>query len=144
MTNGNSDPTTRGTGTIAVRCLREGIAKMRIAAGILMILGAVLGITLLRATFGFIPGLLGLLPWPWAISVFLGGFYTLKRTNWKICLFSSILLLPYIILPFLAWSEASGEEINVPFALVITLIFLMIGTFPVISVCLRKREWESS
>lgn len=117
---------------------------MRIAAGILMILSAVLGITMLRAIYGFIPGLLGFLPWLWAGSVFSGGFYTLKQKNWKLCLFSSILLLPYLIVPFLAWSDASGEEINVPFALVITLIFLMIGTLPIISVCLRKKEWENS
>lgn len=115
---------------------------MRMAAGILMILGVALGITLLRAFYGFIPGLLGLLPWVWATFVIFGGFYTLKRINWKICLFSSILLLPYLILPILAWSDASGKEINVPFAFVITLLFLMIGIFPVIGVCLRKREWE--
>ncbi len=39
---------------------------MRIAAGILMIIGAVLGITMLRAIYGFIPGVLGWLPWLWA------------------------------------------------------------------------------
>ena len=107
-----------------------------------MVLGAVLGLTLLRAIYGFIPGLLGLLPWLWAMFVISGGFYTLKRRNWKICLFSSIMLLPYLILPILAWSDASGKEINVPFAFVITLLFLLTGIFPVISVCLRKPEWE--
>ncbi len=113
-----------------------------------MILGVVLGITMLRAIYGSIPGLLGFLPWFWAMFVLLGGFYTLKRRNWKLCLFSSILLLPYLILPFLGWffalSDASREEINVPSVMVITLIFLMIGILPVINVCLRKREWESS
>ena len=117
---------------------------MRIAAGILMIVGAVLGITVLRAAYGYIPGLLGWLPWLWAALVGGGGIYTLKRKAWGICLISSILLLPMgTALPFLAWSDAFGEEINVPFALVITLLFLIIGILPVISVCIRKREWGS-
>ena len=128
--------------------MREGKRnKMRIAAGILMIIGAVMGITLLRAIYGFIPGLLGWLPWLWAALVGGGGIYTLKRKEWKLSLISSVLLLPLSILPFLAWSDALESEgwgeINVPFAVVITLLFLMIGILPAIGVGLRKREWES-
>ena len=124
--------------------MREGKRnKMRIAAGILMIIGAVMGITLLRAIYGFIPGLLGWLPWLWAALVGSGGIYTLKRKGWKVSLISSVLFLPYSVVPFLAWSDAFGEEINVPFALVITLLFLLIGILPVIGVYLRRKEWES-
>ena len=93
---------------------------MRIAAGILMIIGAFLGITVLRAAYGTIPGLLGWLPWLWAFFVGFGGLYTLKRKEWRLCLTSSILLLPAGIIP--------------PF---------FVGILPIIFVCLRKREWES-
>ena len=93
---------------------------MRIAAGILMIIGAALGIIVLRAAYGYIPGLLGWLPWLWAFFVGGGGFYTLKRRAWKVCLISSILVLPVGIIP--------------PF---------FVGILPIIFVCLRKREWES-
>lgn len=119
---------------------------MRIAAGILMFIGALLGITMLRAAYGYIPGLLGWLPWFWAVFIGAGGFDTLKRRNWGLCLISSmLLLLPCLILPFFVWADAlrSGEEINVPFALAITLFFLMIGILPIIFVILRKGDWRS-
>lgn len=110
-----------------------------------MIIGAFLGITLLRAAYGFIPGLLGWLPWFWAGFVGIGGYYTLKRGAWKVCLTSSILLLiPYIVLPFLIWTaEPFSVETVTPFAVVITLLFLMVGIFPVIGVYLRRKEWGS-
>ena len=118
---------------------------MRIAAGILMIIGALLGIILLRAAYGYIPGLLGWLPWIWAFFIVGGGFYTLKRRAWKVCLTSSILLLPMgTVLPFLMWTDAlSSGELITPFAVGITTLFLVIGIIPIIFVCLRKREWES-
>ena len=116
---------------------------MRKAAGILMIIGAVLGFLMLRAIYGFIPGLLGLLPWFWAFFVGGGGFYTLKRKAWVVCLIASILLLPMgTALPFLMWTDAlsSGEPIT-PFAVGITTLFFVIGLLPMIFVCLRRREW---
>ena len=120
---------------------------MRIAAGILMMIGAILGITMLRAIYGFIPGLLGWLPWLWAFFVGAGGIYTLKRKLWGLCLTSSILMIPIGIIPFLAWSDVladvSGEGINIPFAILVTLLFLAIAILPVVSVRLKKREWES-
>ena len=115
---------------------------MRIAAGIMMIIGAVLGITMLRAIYGFIPGLLGWLPWFWASFVGGGGFYTLKRKAWSVCLASSILLLPLgTVLLFLLWADASVEAIT-PFAVGITMFFFVIGILPLIFVCIRKREWQ--
>jgi len=119
---------------------------MRIAAGILMFIGAFLGVTMLRGVYGFIPGLLGYLPWFWAAFVGGGGYYTLKRKNWKVCLTSSIFfLIPYsIVLPFLMWTSAplSAEEIT-PFAVGITLFFFVIGILPLTFVYLRRREWDS-
>ncbi len=118
---------------------------MRIAAGILMIIGVVLGITMLRAIYGFIPGLLGWLPWLWAFFVGGGGFYTLKRKSWGLSLTSSILLLPMgTVLPFLVWTDAlsSGEPVT-PSAVGITTLFFVLGILPIVFVCLRKREWES-
>ena len=118
---------------------------MRIAAGILMIIGAALGIIMLHAAYGYIPGLLGWLPWFWAFFVGGGGLYTLKRKAWRLCLASSILLLPMgTVLPFLVLTDAlsHGEPVT-PFAVGITTLFFVLGIIPIIFVCLRKREWES-
>ncbi|MFC1905105.1 hypothetical protein ACFLXT_05050 [Chloroflexota bacterium] len=120
---------------------------MRTAAGILMIICAVMGIVLLRVIYGNISGLLGWLPWLWAALVGGGGIYTLKRKKWKLSLISSVLIIPISILPFLAWSavlaDVSGEETNIPFAIMITLLFLAAAILPIVFVYLRKTEWES-
>ena len=127
---------------------------MRIAAGIMMIITAILGFVLPRAIYsstygglGSIPGLLGWLHWFWVITVGAGGVYTLKRKLWGLCLTSGILMIPIGIIPFLAWSDVlaavSGEGTNIPFAIMVTLVFLAIAILPVISVKLRKREWQS-
>lgn len=127
---------------------------MRIAAGILMIISAVIGFTMVRAIYGQPPAWAvpyeGLLKWLstfWAIFVGVGGIYTLKRKVWGMCLISGILIIPIGIIPFLAWSnvlaDVSGEVTNIPFAILMTLLFLAIAILPVVSVCLRKREWES-
>ena len=93
---------------------------MRKAAGVLMVIGAFLGMVMLRAIYGFIPGPLGWLP---------------------------LICIPISIIPILAWSDAladaSGEAINFPFAIFITIVFLAIAILPVIGVKLRKTEWES-
>ena len=119
-----------------------------------MIIGAVIGFIMVRAIYEQPPAWAvtyeGLLKWLstfWAIFVGVGGIYTLKRKVWGMCLTSSILLTPIGILPFLAWNailaDVSGEEINIPFAIVITLLFLAIAILPIVFVYLRKREWES-
>ena len=119
-----------------------------------MIIGAILGFTLVRAAYAqpsawMIPyeGLIKWLSTFWAIFVGAGGIYTLRRKLWGLCLTSSILIIPISIIPFLAWSDVladvSGEAINIPFAIVITLVFLAIAILPVVSVRLKKREWES-
>jgi hypothetical protein len=119
---------------------------MRIAAGITMIITAVLGITILRTIYGFIPGLLGWLPWLWATFVVVGGIETLRRKDWVMCLIAGIFMTPVSIVPFLMWrdilTDASGEAINIPFAILVTLVFLAIAILPVVSVLLRKGEWH--
>jgi hypothetical protein len=128
--------------------------KMRTAAGILMIIVAVIGFILVRAIYGQPPAWAvqyeGLLKWLstfWAIFVGAGGIYTLKRKVWGMCLISGILCIPIGIIPFLTWSAvladvSSGEETNIPLAIVMTLIFLAIAILPAVSVYLRKREWS--
>jgi len=68
---------------------------MRIAAGILMIVAAIIGISFTRSFFGNIPGLLGSLPSILLVFVFpfvcVGVYYTLKRKHWGVCLAASIL-----------------------------------------------------
>ena len=111
-----------------------------------MVIGAFLGIVMLRAIYGFIPGLLGWLPWIWAAFVAGGGVYTFKGKMWKLCLASSILCIPMSIFPFLAlvWGiDSSGENSDMAFTILILLLFLAIAVLPVVSVRLKKREWES-
>jgi hypothetical protein len=120
---------------------------MRKAAGVLMVIGAFLGLIMLRAIYGFIPGLLGWLPLIWAAFVCGGGVYTFKGKLWKVCLASSILFCISIgIMLILVWSDAltdvSGEAINIPWAIFITFVLLAIAILPIISVKLRKTEWE--
>jgi len=113
-----------------------------------MIIGAFLGLVMLRAIYGFIPGLLGWLPLIWAVFIVGGGVYTFKGKLWKLCLASSIVLgISIGIMLILAWSDALtgpfGEDINIPYAIFITLVLLTIAILPIISVKLRKTEWES-
>ena len=92
---------------------------MRIAAGILMIVAAIIGISFTRGFLGNIPGLLGALPSILLVFVLtfvcVGVYYTLKRKLWGICLAASIL---------------SGG------------ILFPLAILPTIFICLRKREWE--
>jgi len=83
---------------------------MRTAAGILMIIGVALGITVLRAAYGYIPGLLGWLPWLWVGFVFIGGFYTLKRKHWKLCLTASVLSLTILPIIFVCLRKREWER----------------------------------
>ena len=127
---------------------KERKDRMRKAAGVLMVIGAFLGMLMFRAIYGFIPGPLGWLPLIWAAFVVAGGFYTFKGKLWKLCLASSILsCIAISTIPILAWNDvladASGEPINIPYAIFITLVLLTIAILPIISIKLRKTEWES-
>ena len=103
---------------------------MRKVAGILMIVGVCLEITILHAEYGFIPGLLGVLPWLAFGMVFGGGICTLKRRVWVICLISSIILKSMgIVLLFLI--SPVFVAITTPF-----------GILPLVFILRRKREWE--
>jgi len=130
---------------------------MRIAAGILMIIGAIIEWMTFMAIMGVIMGITRYLgvdsPYEFllyvlfifgAIFVIVGGFYTLKRKSWGLSLTSSILLLPMgTVLPFLMWTDAlSSGELITPFAVGITTLFFVLGILPIVFVCLRKREWE--
>lgn len=134
---------------------------MRIAAGILMIIGAIIGwiafivvketmeypeysplVSPYRFLLSFLLEII--LPIFGAIFVIVGGICTLKRRAWKVCFTSSILLLP---VPFLALylvvrSPPSPAEIISVFFCWIIPTFL-VAILPIIFVCLRKREWES-
>ena len=122
---------------------RKGVEMLRIIAGILMLIGAILGIIMIRAIYGSIPGLLGWLTWSWAILVFLGGVSTLKRVSWPTCLLASILLLPAgTVLPVLIWQDALSTGMPITsLSVVITLCFVLLGILPVVFIYTRKKEW---
>ena len=112
---------------------------MRKAAGILMIIGAIMS----AAAFGSIPmevpaepdeslgfNVMVALQFVYMGFTLSGGIFTLKRKRWKLCFTSSLLLTLFLIsslffLPVTStWSLLPG------------------GVLPIIFVCLRKREWE--
>ena len=129
---------------------------MRIAAGILMIIGAIIEWMTFMAIMGMIMGIMGYLevasPYELllyvlfifgAIFVIVGGICTLKRRAWKVCFTSSILLLPMPLLTLTLVGLAKpspAEIIAVSFYWVIPTS--LVGILPLIFVCLRKREWE--
>lgn len=119
-----------------------------------MIIGAGIGWTLVPIIYKQHPAWTiqyeGLLEWLsifWSLFVGVGGICTLKRKVWGMCLITGILIIPMGIIPFLVWrdvlADVSGEGINIPFAILMTLLFLTIAILPVLSVLLKKREWES-
>ncbi len=56
---------------------------MKRAAGILMIFGAIMEVTMLRAIYGTIPGILGWLNWIFVGIILLAGISLLKRKKLK-------------------------------------------------------------
>ena len=127
---------------------------MRKAAGILMVIGAIIGLGLVRVIYLLPPESLvpfeGPLKWLstfWAIFVAVGGVYTFKGKFWGLCLITGILIIPISIIPFLAWSDAladvSGDGTSIPFAILITLFLLATAILPIVSVRLKKGEWVS-
>jgi hypothetical protein len=134
---------------------------MRKAAGILMIISAVIVWIFVRTIYalpaGVAPaeeyeGLVKLLSTFWAIFVGAGGIYILQRKAWVVCLIASILIMPVGIVPFFSWYlffTDVPEETYVPFAIpllievLMTLLLLATAILPVVVVRLKKREWES-
>lgn len=113
---------------------------MRKFAGILMIVGGIMGFIILRAAFGVIPGLLGWVFWIWLILVLTGGYYTLKAKNWKHCRLAAFLLLPYLAVPVLVWRDAGVAGITV-FAVLMTFLWIGIAVLPVYVVHARREQW---
>ena len=126
-----------------------------------MIIAAVIVWIFIRAIYSLPAGAApsveyeGLVKWLstfWAIFVGVGGIYTLQRKAWVVCLIAGILIIPVGIVPFFSWYlffTDVPEGTNVPsaipllIAILMTLLFLATAILPVVSVRLKKREWES-
>lgn len=121
--------------------------QLRILAGILMILGAFIGFLISRTLFTSIQVWVAWLSTLWMIIIIAGGIATLRKSSFNFCLFSSILLLPIASIPFLALSDTFSttmmSETNIPFIIFITIVFLIIGLFPLFSITARKWDWGS-
>ena len=105
---------------------------MRVAAGILMIIGTIMSF----AAFGSILGephksLAFGLTFLYMGFTLSGGIFALKRKHWKLC-FSSSLLFTLLLVSSLFFLPVTS-----------TIFLLSGGILPIIFVCLRKREWES-
>ncbi|MBI4332360.1 MAG: hypothetical protein HY673_13890 [Chloroflexi bacterium] len=124
---------------------------MRIAAGIMMIIGAIIEFTMVM-----VMTTPQKLIWPSfgamlvAIFVIVGGICTLKRRAWKVSLTSSILTLPTgflstssILLTTIGFTGLSPAEIMQIFSFWIIPSFLL-GLLPIIFVRRRKREWKKA
>ena len=103
---------------------------MRIAAGILMIIGTIMS----AIAFGSMPGepykhiAFGLI-YVYMGFTLSGGIFTLKRKHWKLC-FTSSLLLSLLLIYSLFFLPITS-----------TWFLLPSGILPITFVCLSKREW---
>lgn len=121
--------------------------QMRVIAGVLMIIGALLIFMLPRAIFESVPGILGWLLSFWSFLVLFGGICVLKKKSWKFSLLSSILLLPIVSLPFLALADTLNNtianDLDIPFMVIMTSVIILIGLFPLFSITAKKWEWDN-
>jgi hypothetical protein len=111
---------------------------MRIAAGILMVAFALFllidgvfsvshyGMDVYELAFS----LLLIVP---TAFVFAGGVFCLERKYWKVCL-ASASLAAFIMILWLT-GHAAGS-------IWLAWVVSMVGTFPIVFVCLTKREWQ--
>ena len=111
---------------------------MRIAAGILLI---VLGMVLL---ISFVPVLidyggydLGFDLFVIIASVFIvtGGVFCLMRKVWGLCFASALVAILFMII-WLMGSRLAETWL--------TWLISIVGTLPIIFVCVRRREWQES
>jgi len=112
---------------------------MRRAAGILMmILGMVLLVTFVVVLIQYgIPVYeyaIDLLMIILAVFIVTGGILCLMKKYWGLCLASALLAVFFMIF----WLMGSPYALNW-----LAWFFITMGTFPIIFVCLRKKEWQT-
>jgi hypothetical protein len=111
---------------------------MRQAAGILMVaFGLFLLITVISDlnrydfdVYGLVFSLLLIIP---AAFIITAGVFCLERKYWKVC-FASALVTLLIMIVWLT-GHAAGS-------IWLAWVVSVVGTFPIIFVCLTKREWQ--
>jgi len=111
---------------------------MRKAAGTLMIiLGMVLLITFVQVLSGYGSYDLAIDVFFVIAGVFIvtGGVFCLMRKVWGLC-FASALVAIFIMILYL-----TGSRFALPW---LTWLISIMGTLPIIFVCVRKREWQES
>ena len=113
---------------------------MRIAAGVLMmILGAFLlvGCGLFLLEFGIDihdPQIFVMICSAFLIT---GGVFCLKRKYWGLCLASALV----VVFPMIWWLRLYLYTSYVPW---VTWVAVILGTPPIIFVCLTKKEWQET
>jgi hypothetical protein len=115
-------------------------ARMRIAAGILMIIfgTTMIGIFVYGLRFdihGFDLAYIAFKLFLIYSCVFtiIGGVFCLMRKYWKLCFASALLPIVIMILRCLAFPPSSSW---------LTWVFILAGILPIIFVCFSKREWQ--
>jgi len=111
---------------------------MRTAAGILMVAFAlflliemVSGVSNYEfGIYNLVSILLLIIP---AAFIFTGGVFCLRKKYWPVCFASALVTLLTMVIWLL--SHATGS-------IQLTWVVSMVGTFPIIFVCLRKPEWN--
>jgi hypothetical protein len=111
---------------------------MRIAAGILMIITAIVLLAVVAVssaalggweTYGNLTDVLYLVfQLAWVGFIIAGGVFCLQRKHWGLCFTSSLLLALFLILSFFFFPSP--------------LFLYPLGILPIIFVCLRKRQWQ--
>jgi hypothetical protein len=109
---------------------------MRIAAGILMVAFALFMLTDVFSganlydlnLYGLALSLLLIIP---AAFIVTGGVFCLERKYWRVCFASALVTVVIMI----AWWINQADSM-------LAWVVSMVGTFPIIFVLLKKREWQ--
>jgi hypothetical protein len=113
---------------------------MRTAAGILMVAFALFLLVEMVSGVGhyefgiynLVTILLLIIP---AAFIFTGGVFCLRKKYWPVCFASALVTLLTMVIWLIGHSTGSIQ---------LSWIVSMVGTFPIIFVCLRKKEWSES
>jgi hypothetical protein len=82
------------------------------------------------SVYGLAFSLLLIIP---AAFIIAAGVFCLERKYWKVCFASALVSLLIMII----WLTGHGAD-----SIWLAWVVSMVGTFPIIFVCLTKKEWE--
>jgi hypothetical protein len=110
--------------------VRQAAGILMVAFGLFLLIAVVSGLSDYGVdVYGLAFSLLLIIP---SAFVLTGGVFCLKRKYWKVCFASAVVTLLIMIM----WLTGHGAD-----SIWLAWVVSMVGTFPIIFVCLTKKEW---